>query len=396
MFKGFIGSLIAAIVLFAAGGITVALYGTNPWQSTHAIEELEWNDGGYGAVDETFTGERKWYFGRLEGVRHISVNSSSAKTYIAPSSDETLTVYAQSNEWKKLTVRATYSGGVLDITVDGSEFGNFIFNAGNSGTVMITVPDMIYDSLSLQVGSGTLSARGIAAELNDFDVGSGTFEYEQKQGFSAELIQLDMGSGSSKIANAACDTYNILMGSGSFNISGLTGSGRVDIGSGSGTAEFFEVNGGNLFDLGSGKLSVYIPGNTRADLFTQIGSGIVTVDCCGVSERITGDQQIALNGGSGSEVVSITADLGSGKVELLDASKYQKPDMFSVFPIEEAVEDGFGIVSGVTITDADGYNSGAEYIGSVATIVPQDDVDLWFITGDTALCEQYTAYDFIL
>ena len=362
MIKGFFAALISAVVLFAAGGITAALFGTKDLEYTEAVEQLEWNGDGFGTLNETFTGEKTWYFGELADVRHIAVSSSSVKTYIAPSTNGRLSVSAQSNDWKEMSVKATYTDGVLDISVGGREFGSFVFNAGNLGTVIISVPDMIYDSLTLDVGSGTLEAIGIAAEKNEFDVGSGHFEYEQKLGFTADMLTLDMGSGSVKISNAAAEQYYILMGSGSFDISGLTGTGKIDVGSGSGTAEFAEIDRSNVFDLGSGKLTVYIPGDTRADLYTYIGSGVVTVDCGGVSQRVNDDRHITLGGGS-NDVVTLTADLGSGKVELLDSSGYKKPGMFGDFP--NTFPSDIAVIDEATVIGEQYNNSGAEYIGEV-------------------------------
>ena len=368
MIKGLLGSLIAAIVLFTAGGITVALFGTYPYEYSELIEELEWN-GGSGTLNERFTGERTWYFNELSDITELRVETSGAKTYIAPSKDGLLVISAQSNDRKEILVEAEFYDGKLRVAVGGHEFRNFIFDAGNNGTVMISVPDTVYERLTVDVGSGSLAARGIGAKDNMFDVGSGSFEFEQKSGFAADHMELDMGSGSVRIGNADARSFKIDMGSGTFNVSGLTGSGEIFIGSGSGTAEFSKIDpeyAFNRFNLGSGKLSAFIPGDTKGDLQTDIGSGVVSVNCCGVSKNIYDDTQIPLGGGSDGNV-TFFADLGSGKVELRDRSEYNKPDMFGEFPAWEfsvAAAEQIDVIE-ATVVGGENDNSGSVLIGSV-------------------------------
>lgn len=328
MLKGILGPLLAAAVLFAAGGVSVAVLGKNELDYTEESEQMNWDGQTQRLLDATFTGKRTWEIADLGEISAVEVDTSGAKTCIAPSDDGSLWVTGESNGWNELTLKADYqSDGTLSLSVGKR---GFHISFGSSGTVTVYVPEAVYDRLDLKLGSGTLEARGLSARENAFDIGSGRFEFEQKQGFTADEFRLEMGSGSVTVANAAADSFTINMGSGSFNVGGLTGSGKIFIGSGSGTAEFASADGTeNLFDLGSGKLTVYIPDDTRGELRTDIGSGSVTVDCCGVSERITGDSRVKLNGG-GDAV--LRADLGSGKVELRGASEYKAPDMFDGFP----------------------------------------------------------------
>ena len=398
MIKGFLASLIVAALFFAAGGISVVILGTNTYTYTHTEEvaSVGW-DGDSLLIDEAVTGEKTWYFDdRVSEIDSIAVYSGSVKTCILPSKDNRLSVAVQTDGWKNISIKAERQNEEhLELSVSGEKLGGFISFGSNGGTVTISVPDKVYTNLRLDVDSGVLAARGIKATANMFNVGSGTFEYEQAEGFTAYRMELDMGSGSAKIANAASESYKINMGSGSFDISGLTGSGMLDIGSGSGTMEFARrVSGYDQLELGSGKLTVYIPNDTRADLSTNIGSGSVSVNCCGISQNIRNDSHITLNGGSNGEL-TFRVDLGSGKVEFRDSSVYKRPDMFSDFPsTDDAVSgealaeqnnnnSGFEMASGYYITDAD-----AE-IGEVT-----DSFDAYLIGSVTVLgveCTQYAA-----
>ena len=375
MLKGFLGSLIAAAMFFAAGGISIAILGTNRPTYTYETASVEW-EGQVVMIDEDVAGEKTWYFDDVTDIDNISVYSGDVKTYIMPSADNRLSVTVRTDGWKSVSVKAERPyNEALKLSVTGEKMGGFITFGSNGGTVTVCVPDKVYSALALDIDTGALAARGIKASRNVFNVGSGSFEYEQAAGYTAERMELDMGSGSVKIANAAADTYKINMGSGSFDIGGLTGAGRIDIGSGSGTAEFAKrVNAYDTFDLGSGKLTVYIPNDTKADLSTDIGSGVVSVNCCGVSENIRDDSHITLNGGSNGEL-TIRVDLGSGKVELRDSSGYNRPDMFSDFPnngdavsgvtlTEQENSSGFAVaesdivIAEATFGEASGYNSG--------------------------------------
>ena len=382
MLKGFFGALIAAIVLFAAGGVTIAIFGKNNILYTEEFASVTW--GGGHLIDESVTGEKTWYFDtEMTDIYSILVNSSDVKTYIEPSADNRLSVRVQTDVWRGVSVEAeNRNNECLELNVSGEKLGGFISFGSSNGTVTICVPDKIYANVSLNVGSGSLEARGIKAASNMFNVGSGRFEFEQSEGFIANSLDLNMGSGSVKIANAAAESFKIVIGSGKFDINGLTGSGKVDIGSGSGILEFARrFSAQNTFSLGSGKLTVYIPDDTQADLYADIGSGTVSVNCCGISQTLHDDRSILLNGGSNA--LSLYVYLGSGKVDLRNASEYKRPDMFSDFPdtgntpggeavAEQDNNSGFGAaVGGVYITE---YAAG---------VIPADRLDAELISSVT-------------
>lgn len=367
MVKGFIGALISAVVLFAAGGVTVAIFGTNEPVYTEYVEDLEWFGENGRLLDESFTGERTWNFDGVDEIREVEVTSSGVKTYIEPSKNGKLQVTGQSSGWNELSVEVEYTPGEsLRLSVSRVGIG-----LGSGGTVTICVPDAVYERMTIAVGSGTLEARDIKARHNEFNVSSGSFEFAQSPRFTADELKLDLGSGSVSIANAATTLYDVNMGSGNFDISGLTGDGAVYIGSGSGTVEFAKLEmSHNLFELGSGSLKVYIPNDTKADLYTSFGSGSVYIDCCGVSERVTDDRQIKLNGGS-NDLVSLHAELGSGRLELRDSSEYSSPNMFADFPAAQTMP-------GEVVTDNDnasGFVSADTNIAEVTTqssVMPSD------------------------
>ena len=336
MLKGFFGSLIAAVLFFVAGGVSVALLGTN---TSASIIQLN-GEGIFGMdsvpadlINQNVDSEKTktWYFEDFSEICELDILSSGVKTYISPSDDDTFSVSVSASGGRSVSVKAGRNDPFDGKLVLSIQTNDWFFNFGTGNiTAIIAVPNTVYDNLNISLSSGSLSAKDIKAKANKFDIGSGNFELAFDEKFTSDEIWLDLGSGSVKIANAATENYNIEMGSGKLDISGLSGSGKTDIGSGKATLAFTETIGGNNeFDLGSGKLNVYIPSDTKGTIKTDIGSGSVNVDCCGVSQTLTDDENVSLNGGGNAE---INIDMGSGNVTMKNSAEYERPDMFGDFP----------------------------------------------------------------
>lgn len=161
MLKGFLGSLVAAALFFAAGGISIAMLGTNTPIYTYETASVVW-DGQVVMIDEEVAGEKTWYFDDVTELNSISVSSSGVKTYIAPSADNKLSVRVRTDGWKNVSVNAQRPYNEhLDLSVGGEKLGGFISIGDNSSTVTICVPDKVYANLYLDLDTGSLEARGI-------------------------------------------------------------------------------------------------------------------------------------------------------------------------------------------------------------------------------------------
>lgn len=373
MIKGIIGSLIAAACFFTAGGISVAVLGyrdgyiegfdDNEFFGEDIMREnilLQEEVGG------SVGGSLEQMFGFCGSV---GIYTSGANTYIEPADGGEVTLSVKCSGSRKAAVTVAEGenngGDVLGISVSGRSS----FLSSGSVTVHIGLPDAVYNALEIRLGSGALYSKGLKAESSVLDVGSGSFELAFSENFRAYDLSVNVDSGSAVIANAAADIYDIEMSSGKLDIGGLCGSGKIDISSGKGTAEFTSLDGENHeFSLSSGVLDVYIPENTAADLYTEIASGSVTVDCCGVSKKLKDDDHITLNGGfenrfdddydydydhnenhpyvGGGNCGTIIADVSSGKITLYNSSKYV-PSKLKPFPNGSPT----AAVEEVTITD---------------------------------------------
>ena len=312
------------ICCFIAFGISVAVFGRDSSVTTKAYETLSgWHEAeDYDAiylesnsiaVSLTSDNIDDTEF-RLESCCpyvHCEANISDGTYYI--------------NTWIDTSHLFSY---YMSVIVDGicSSVSDFptslldsVFSSGGTGgafdfslgTLYITVPDRIYESLDVYLGSGSVDiSSDISAERYVFDVGSGSLDYSGG-GLGAEAMHVTLGSGRISIDGIEPDYYNINIGSGSFEISGLS-QGEFDMGSGSGTLSFASLGAENTIDIGSGSLDIYLPSDASARIYTDIGSGNAAHIYGSSRVYLSDGGEYVLGGGDGSFIIS----MGSGSVNL--------------------------------------------------------------------------------
>ncbi len=353
MIKGLIGSIISAAVFFTAGGITAAILGTNGSGRFTLFEDAGWSCDDYEMLldsDEDGT----WYF---DNHPRIALGLAGTKAHIAPVDDDRVSLSVSDDSgtmigFSRLYVQAAASsdGSCLGISVSRHTFGIMV---SSDVTVKIGLPRDMYESFYLKVGSGTAELDGVSASEsgidigsgkitaenmravnNNINIGSGKLSFTQDPNLTADSLSVAMGSGSADISSAAehlgihigsgslkmttshTEHFSIDMGSGYFKVNGLSGTGAIDVSSGSGSARFTDASriDGSSFELSSGELDVYLPADTHAVINGSVSSGSFAVDCCGVNKKLRDDEQVVLNGG-GAE---ISADVSSGKLSILE------------------------------------------------------------------------------
>ena len=267
---------------------------------------------------------------------NIHINSAGAKTVIEQWDENQISVEASVPANQKINVSAYYTGDDTDLVItvtppnvsfiDGiTEFGVInwledIFSYSGDVVVTIKFPKTIYDSLTIQQGSGSLSISELYARQNNITIGSGSFEYDKDVLFEADSFNVDLGSGSAVIKNMRTKSYVIDLGSGRLECTGLSGTGVLDMGSGKCSLYYADFNGDTNVDMGSGALSLYLPSNANLSLKTDIGSGAVTVKALGVDKRLTiadNDDVVLLGNGEGP---TLSIDMGSGSIQILDST----------------------------------------------------------------------------
>lgn len=401
MIRGIIASLIAAIVFFALGELSVEVLGTRSIGEGE-FEDMKLFEDAPGmselVAEYKFVGERTWEFDAAETLGIIS-RKVNTKVKKIDGDKITLTVKTDGAKNAAVAVSASEDGEFLGISV--SENGGLAFWNGASTKVEIGLPDKPLNGLEIELGSGEFKATDIKAATQILDIGSGKMEYShaadyeareltvdlssgkfsasgikagtqileigsgimnyeqaadfeaaairvelnsgsfsgseikaanaeleigsgilkfaQGKDFKGETLSVDIGSGSVTVTNAAAAQYGISLSSGSFDISGLTGTGEINVGSGNGSADFASIDpNGSSIDLSSGNLKVYLPKGAGAEIETEVSTGIVSYDCCGTSGKLKDGQRLVLGEGGGRFAV----DISSGKVSFLDSKKY--------------------------------------------------------------------------
>lgn len=382
MIKGFFVSLIVSAAFFAAAWISASVLGTRSLGAKE-FEDMELFKEASKltevVAENKVTGEMDWEF-ELRGT--VGIVSSGADTRIKRTSGDKITLTVKAKDHRSATVTAAECvdrGGYLGICVHG----NMGFFGMGDIEVEIGLPDSVYSGIELELGSGKLNATDIRAasavldissgtmeyaqaadfeaasfradigsgKLNasdiraaksELDIGSGKIEYAQAAGFCADELEVNIGSGSVEVTNADTRKYEINMGSGKFDVSGLTGTGEINIGSGKGVADFAAIDPrGSVIDISSGSLEVYVPRGGSAQIEADISTGSVAIDCYGVSEKLTKDGRIRLGEGGGK----FTVDISSGKVSFLDSKRFDTEQITHIIQADIISAEATGFVT---------------------------------------------------
>ncbi len=349
---------ICSFVLF---GITSAMFGRRGGSvtTTQVADVVSGSFDGWEWEALTMTdGVSTW---TMRGdYTNIDINVGSGCVELLPAGSGESVTYAEYSGGGLEELECYISGGCLTIDMSGrdmfdfwGELGDAISSGDFSGfmdnrKLTVRVPSNIYEDLYADLGAGSLKINGIGAKCNTFNVGSGAFYYTGSGETAADLLNLNMGSGYAEIRDLPTKEYYIDIGSGSFKIGDLYGSGCFDMGSGSGTLNFSQIKGDNTIEVSSGSLNVEIPQDTNAQFMADIGSGGVKVDACGQKFNLHDDFD-GMSFGSGENGL-IYLDLGSGSVSItnndftseiaavVEDKQYPVTTIPDDIPVEEAVD----------------------------------------------------------
>lgn len=351
MKKLFFSAIPICLVSFILFGISTAILGTKSRSYADNSAYVVPDDGGSNTsyIDET-TERGEWTLNAA--VRPaVTLRTSGVNAYVIQSGDDDIHMRVASNNGSYVHVNAYTYGDMLHIEVcppnvifDGTiDFGKIfwmddIFHGSPDTEVIIAFPKLIYEALYIEHGSGTLMVDGFNSKYNDFDIGSGKFEFSKSEQFTADMFKVNVGSGSAVISNMQTERYDIDLGSGKYNFNGLSGYGEINMGSGNGSISYsrFAVDqddGENNLLIGSGSLNLYFPDNEGCMLVTDIGSGSINLNAYGVEKKLThssDDEEIML--GESENSIFYYIDMGSGKVNIRNTSEYTMPTLFDGRP----------------------------------------------------------------
>lgn len=344
MRKLFLLSAVICAASFIMAAITYEIWGGN--RSSGGGGEYTYS-GPESIFNETVDSNQEWHI--KNEFSHIEVNSAAVRTLIVPTAEnEMIRVCAQVPSGKSITVSADWDGDSLCIAAhpksvtfesifqDGMvSWLDDIFGDSNGIIITIEIPERILGSFSLKQGSGTTIIRDINATNNYIDIGAGTVNFYGSGNFMQNSFMLDLGSGKACVTNMLAEWYSIDIGSGKFAVSGLRGNGKIDFGSGSGSV-FYSQFGDCDVDMGSGKLNLYLPESSSANLKADIGSGYVNIDALGVKQKLNDDTDEKILLGSYSDLTSeLDIDMGSGGINIFDLDNDKLNSLIAEYAVEE-------------------------------------------------------------
>ncbi len=352
MKKLFFSAIPICLVSFILFGISTAILGTKSRSYTDNLAYVvPVDDGSNTYIDET-TDLGEWTLNAA--VRPaVTLHTSGVNAYVIQSGDDDIHMRVASNNGSSVHVNAHTDGDMLNIEVrppnvifDGTiDFGKIfwmddIFHGSPDTEVIIAFPKLIYEALYIEHGSGTLMVDGFNSKYNNFDIGSGKFEFSKSEQFTADMFSVVVGSGSAVISNMQTERYDIDLGSGKYNFNGLSGYGEINMGSGNGSIAYSKFHeeyddGSDVCDLnmGSGTLNLYFPDDSGCLLYTEIGSGSVNINAYGIEKKLTqnsDDEELIIGDNDNYQYYNI--NMGSGKVNIRNTSEYTMPTLFDGRP----------------------------------------------------------------
>ena len=314
----------------------------------------------------------------LNEFRYVTVNSAGVKTIIGRSETDRITIHVENPNRRTVHAEAAYEGDNLtlefrptNITFDISDikFGitnwlDDIFSGNSDIIVTVGFPATIYQSIDIRQGSGTMQINDLYSRSYDVEIGSGKCEFNRPASgdFKSNWFKLTLGSGSAVFSGMESDRFDIDIGSGSFTLDRLSGSGAIDMGSGKGSIYFCDKPENDddeieqELSMGSGNLTLYYPEDGGVTLDCTFGSGKIEIDGF--------DHKKTLNNSNygennhfvmGTGAIELDADMGSGTVTIKDTKSYSAPEIISEFKIYSSVDNAAAssIRDVLIITDSD-------------------------------------------
>lgn len=306
---GFVGFWISTIVLGTKDISSNNLGSTSQFDNT---SEKSWS--------ADYSVKNAEYTAKITANDNLTLDISDVNATIVPWDGEDIEIYVKNTSNRAVNVSLNRdSGKNTKIDIDTSFFGWFHFNIfdwdNSKRFVEIKMPKKTFEKAKIGMGSGSTSISGLYAKDYDIDMGSGSLEFNDAF-IKSNSFRLDMGSGKSVFNNIITDNYKINIGSGSCTISEISGTGDIDMGSGSLDITFMDSPAGK-FDMGSGHAVMNIHDSADTTFKFSIGSGSVDFNACGKTEKVTNHNYDDIILGNGENTFKI--DVGSGNVEVKSA-----------------------------------------------------------------------------
>jgi lia operon protein LiaG len=270
------------------------------------------------------------YSGELDGTGLSDINfelASCRTTVTAADTNKVSLTYTTSGTPVEFV--AECRNGVLKIEEKVASFLNFGIN--NRSELTLTVPRTLYNSVNIELASGSVTAPELTTDAFRANVASGSLEL----GMYSEKIDINLASGKVNINNCtenAADRIKLNVASGHISMSGFKAS-STDVDIASGHVDLTDISGKVSGQLASGKLVLtYAEWNNDLDVELMSGNADVTLPAgSGVNadfEKLSGSMSIDLDGSSeklsknsrvtvgGSNIHNVKAETASGSISI--------------------------------------------------------------------------------
>lgn len=166
-------------------------------------------------------------------------------------------------------------------------------------------------NLTIDTGSGGIDVRGATGDAISLDTGSGSVSASD---LNAKRCKIDTGSGGVSGTGLACDELSIDVGSGRIRVDDVKAS-RITLDAGSGGIDVSIASSPKSLnvDAGSGGVTVSLPSNVNAEVDIETGSGGIDSD---FPIQVTRMERNHLRGTLGNGSGRIHIESGSGRVHL--------------------------------------------------------------------------------
>lgn len=342
MIKRLFGIFIPLCIFsFIAFGISAAVLGTGYNTYDTAVTEVDYTD--YGLVSGG-SDVSSWELYDSYSDIQLDIGAYNVTLYPGIEGDNTTYFNASRVSGDRTDIRTELSGDTLVVTIDDSfKFINFgfdfldrLFEAIRTGEgfedifggsrLDIIVPPQVYDSLVVDMGSGSVEIVNINAESNNLYLGSGSMSFINDSEFTSYNMDIIVGSGYIQAYGARTREYSIDINSGRYEIFGLSGNGELVINSGHGTVGFDAFDGDCDISMNSGTVDIYVPSNSSMRVDAEINSGSVYVNTADHNSRLRGGDSVTIGGGENL----LSVDLNSGSVSISDS--YSEEETASEVP----------------------------------------------------------------
>ncbi len=133
-----------------------------------------------------------------------------------------------------------------------------IFSKDNDKEVIIYVPNIKFDIVSLNTGSGKVTINGLETNSLNLNLGAGRAKIKN---IKSDSTKIDTGTGSVKIENSVLNNAKLNLGIGSINIhADITGDSHINCGIGSVNLNLTGTESDYTFDVEKGIGSVNVNG----------------------------------------------------------------------------------------------------------------------------------------